>query len=134
MPKQISFTSTLIARLLGPMLIAISIAMLLNRNVFQHLIGEFIHSHALIFISGILTLLGGLAIVNTHNIWVRDWRTILTVFGWLAVIGGVVRIILPQFVTSVGEAFFSTQSNGMIAGGILLLLGGYISLMGYRKV
>ena len=33
----------------------------------------------------------GLAIVLVHNVWTFDWRVIITILGWLAVLGGIFR-------------------------------------------
>ena len=44
---------------------------------------EFLNSHALIYLAGIITLTAGLAIVLTHNVWAADWRILITVLGWL---------------------------------------------------
>ena len=76
--------------------------MLLNAPVFLILVGQFLHSYALIFVAGLLSLTAGLAIVLSHNVWVGDWRVLITIFGWLGVIGGMVRIILPQKVATIG--------------------------------
>ena len=53
---------------------------------------EFLRSRALIYLSGLLTMTAGLAIVLTHNVWVADWPVLITMLGWLATIGGAVRI------------------------------------------
>ena len=55
----------------------------------------------LIYLSGVLSLLAGLAIVIAHNRWSGGWPVIITVLGWLMVIGGVIRIVVPQVVQTV---------------------------------
>jgi len=81
-------TSKFLARLMGPFMVAIGAGLLVNGDVLQAMAAEFLKSPALIFLSGLLTLTAGLAIVNTHNVWTTDWRVIVTIFGWLGVIGG----------------------------------------------
>ena len=61
------------------------------------------HSPALIFISGLFTLAAGLAIVLNHNVWTADWRVLITLLGWLGIIGGLIRILLPQQVIAIGN-------------------------------
>jgi hypothetical protein len=34
----------------------------------------------------VLALLAGLAVVNAHNLWVLDWRLIVTILGWLLIL------------------------------------------------
>ena len=45
----------------------------------------------------------GLALVLTHNVWRADWPVIITILGWLAAIGGAVRIVMPQGTERVGR-------------------------------
>jgi len=74
-------TSRYIARLMGPVLLIIGIGMIAGLFVeaesYSSLMKEFIGSRALIFITGVLALLAGLAIVNAHNLWVPDWRVVV---------------------------------------------------------
>ena len=50
------------------------------------MIAEALHTGILFYLSGLLSLLAGLAIVNLHNTWCTDWRVIVTVLGWLMTI------------------------------------------------
>ncbi|MFA5337823.1 MAG: hypothetical protein WC330_05785, partial [Candidatus Omnitrophota bacterium] len=80
--------SIFLAQLIGPFIVLISIGMLLNLKVYRQIIEDFLKSTALIYISGLITFVTGLAIVLFHNLWVADWRVIITVFGWLTLIKG----------------------------------------------
>src|SRR5262249_50727646 len=85
-----------IAGLVGPLLAALGLAALVNRNLIPAVIGEAAHNDALVFLTGLLTLLAGVAIVRVHNLWTADWRLLVTVLGWLAVFSGVVRMWNPH--------------------------------------
>ncbi|MEX0591633.1 MAG: hypothetical protein WD207_11165, partial [Xanthobacteraceae bacterium] len=129
--ERIMETSRFLARLVGPFLVAIGAGLLVNTDAFAAMAAEFLKSPALIFISGLLTLVAGLAIVNTHNVWVTDWRVIITIFGWLGVIGGALRIVFPQLVEQVGTAMLAQR--GLLVGAwiVVLLLGLWLSYLGY---
>ena len=60
-------TSILIAKLIGPVLLVAAIAMLADANDMQEMAREFLKERALIYVTGVLAMLGGLAIVNNHN-------------------------------------------------------------------
>ena len=124
-------TSRFLARLIGPFLVAIGAGLLVNTDAFAAMAEEFLKSHALIFISGLLTLTAGLAIVNTHNIWAADWRVIITIFGWLGVIGGALRIVFPQLVAQIGTAMLAQRGAVVGAWIVVLLLGLWLSYLGY---
>jgi hypothetical protein len=123
--------SKLIAALMGPLLAAMGVAMLINRNLFPPMIGEVAHNYALIFLSGILTLLAGLAIVRVHNVWTGGWRVLITVLGWLAVVSGLVRLWLPQGAAPLAEAFSGNATSLVIGGLVLLVLGAFLSYKAY---
>ncbi len=124
-------TSVLIARLMAPILVVTGLTTLINPRALREVGQEFLASRALIFIAGFLALLGGLAIVNTHNLWTAGWPVIITIFGWLAVVGGIVRIAFPALTESIGEAMLAREAVLRAAGGIQAVLGAYLMIMGY---
>ncbi|WP_331375195.1 hypothetical protein [Sinorhizobium chiapasense] len=67
------------------------------------------------YLSGLLSLLAGLAIVNLHNRWQMDWRVIITVLGWLMTIGGIIRIVLPQVAIAVGSTIYGGRASTIVA-------------------
>jgi len=77
-PTTISET---IAGLIGPTLVAIAAAILLNLGTLPVLIEEASRDAALIYLSGILTFVAGLAIVRAHNRWTVGWPVLVTVLG-----------------------------------------------------
>lgn len=124
-------TSRFLARLIGPFLVVIGIGLLLNGDVYQQMATQFLQNLGLIYVSGLLALVAGLAIVNTHNVWTGDWRVIITILGWLSAIGGAVRIMFPQFVESVGMGMLAQRSLIVGAWIVLLALGAWLSFVGY---
>ena len=81
---------------------------------------------------GLLTLPLGLAILNVYRALTADWRVIVTVLGWLLVIGGAIRILLPQFTATLAITLYSTSTCLTVFAVVMLMLGGYLSFEGYR--
>ena len=65
-------TSRYLAKLSGPIFVTIGIGMLVNGRE-RDLITEALESHVLIYLSGVLSLLAGLAVVMAHNRWSGGW-------------------------------------------------------------
>jgi hypothetical protein len=126
-------SSIFLAKLIGPLFLVMGAGMLINGAGYRAMAGEFLKSRALIYISGLLALLPGLAIVNLHNVWTADWRVIITIFGWLGLIGGVFRLLFPQQVTRVGTAMLASQSYLTVAAIVVIALGAVLSFFGYFR-
>ena len=123
--------SIYLAKLIGPVLLAIGASVLLNGAAFRTLAEQFLHSYALIFLAGVLTLVAGLALVLAHNLWVTDWRVVITVLGWLGVIGGFARVVLPQQVEAIGLRMFDYPAAPVTGGVFMLVIGAVLSYFGY---
>ncbi len=126
-------TSHFLAQLIGPMLLVIGLGMLINRDGYRAMAKEFLASRALIYIAGLLALVPGLAVVLTHNVWAADWRAIITLLGWLAVIGGAFRILFPQEVTRLGSRMIANPLHLTVGGAVTLILGAILSYYGYVR-
>jgi hypothetical protein len=124
-------TSQSIARLMGPVLSVIGIGMLTNQATYREMAGQFLAGYPLIYFSGILALPAGLAILNAHHVWTRDWRSQFTLLGWVLAMAGSFRIIAPQFVNFVGTAALAHEGFFVGAGIVLLALGGFLTFKGY---
>jgi len=120
-----------IAKLIGPVIVALAIPMIVTPRGLQQTTRRFLEDSPLVLISGVLAMIGGLAIVNTHNHWVLDWTLIVTLFGWALVVGGVSRIVAPWVVSTVGSAMMDRPAATRIAGAIWALVGVFLSFKGY---
>ena len=123
--------SIYLARLIGPPLIAAGVGVLFNGEVFRALYEQFVISPALLYLSGVIALPVGLAIVLSHNVWTKDWRVIVTVFGWLMVIGGAARMVAPQLAQIAGGLVIDTPYTLTVSGVVIAALGCVLSYYGY---
>ena len=123
--------SQLIARLIGPVLCTVGIAMLVNQDAFRDIAQAFLANPAIIYLSGVLLLTAGLAILNAHPLWTSDWRSLITLLGWIASLAGVWRIFAPRFVPFVGNAILTHPHFFLGAGIVLLALGCFLTFKGY---
>ncbi len=120
-----------IAKLLGPVILVLSIPMLLQPKRLLQTTQDFLSMPPLVLISGVLAMVAGLAIVNLHNLWVWDWRVVVTLFGWALVLGGVFRVLAPRYVVQVGHALLQQSWLTRIAGGLWGLLGIFLCYQAY---
>lgn len=124
-------TSIFLANLVGPMMLVLGLFVTLNPARIRRIGREFLDSEALIFISGVITLPAGLAIVIAHNVWAADWRALITLIGWIAVFAGIARLALPAAMKSFGEAMLDKPLMIAAPGALMAVIGGYLSWQGY---
>jgi hypothetical protein len=126
-------TSVFIARLIGPVMLVIGLAVFTNQRAFRDMAEEFLASRALLFLSGLLIMPVGLAIVLTHNIWAVDGRVMITLFGWLNVIGGALRLFAPAYVMQTGRAMLKRPQFIPVAAAIWVVAGSLFCLFGFLR-
>ena len=115
-----------IARLIGPLYLAIGVGILLNGSFYSGLVAEAVKSPTLIYFSGLLALVPGLAIINVHDSW-RGWPVIVTIIGWLLVIGGVIRLVLPATTASIAGDLYSKPATLLIVSIIVIVVGAFLT-------
>jgi uncharacterized protein YjeT (DUF2065 family) len=123
--------SLFLARLIGPVMLVVGLAVFTNPRGFRDMAEEFLASRALMFLSGLIIMPVGIAIVLTHNIWTADWRVAITVFGWLCAIGGALRLFGPLFVVKAGHTMLRQPYFTPVAAAIWVVLGLLFCFFGY---
>ncbi|MEQ1718859.1 MAG: hypothetical protein ABL907_23225 [Hyphomicrobium sp.] len=123
--------SEFIAGLIGPVFIAIAIAMLTNRAALNAMIGQIADNFAVVFLAGLLLLVTGLAIVRVHNVWGEGWTSFVTAFGWLSILGGLVRMIIPDQSAALARKFVDNRAAVTGSALAMLAVGVYFTIKGF---
>ena len=79
-----------LAGLIGPTLIALGATEALNLDIFANQIAP------VVYLNGTILFVAGFALVRAHNRWTRDWRALVTLTGWTALVVGLIRMIAPD--------------------------------------
>ena len=116
-----------IAGLLGPALSAVLISEfpLVQPHLYDAQIPP------VVYLSGTLFFVAGLAIVRAHNLWVRAWPVLITVTGWFFLVLGLIRMFAAGQYRQTTSAASSTTF--MVLEGILLVVALVITYFGYRR-
>jgi uncharacterized membrane protein HdeD (DUF308 family) len=125
--------SKTIAGLMGPTLVALAVSLLINLNSIAALVEPVSHDPALILISGVISFVAGLAVVRAHNSWTVNWTVLVTIFGWLLLIGGLIRMLFP--IWTAGMAADLSPKTGAIAAEaiVLIVIGAFLTYKAYMS-
>jgi hypothetical protein len=72
-----------------------------------------------VYLSGTLMFVGGLAIVRAHNHWSRDWTVLVTLSGWFFLALGLIRMFAAS---SYQRASANTRPRVFMLSEALLLV------------
>jgi uncharacterized membrane protein HdeD (DUF308 family) len=77
-----------VGSLVGPTLVAMLVSEfpLVQPNLYDAQIPP------VIYLSGVLMFVAGLAVVRAHNVWARNWTVLITLSGWFCLALGLVRM------------------------------------------
>lgn len=120
-----------IFQLIGIAYAAVGLGGLINKNTYNRLIEGFVDSPALLFVTGILALVMGFVLVAFHNVWVMGWTVIITLFGWIALIKGVMILVFPGFYNYLSRKMKMRASFMYAYAASVLLIGVLFLLLGF---
>ena len=115
-------------------MVIMGLIILVRGKVFLEEIFKLVEDKSFLVFGGYLALFLGLGTVVLHNVWVEDWRVIITVFGWLTLIKGVLLLGFSKSYASYIK-FISALKNKptliLILAVIPVLLGAWLIWLSY---
>lgn len=123
--------SLFLAKVLGLYMTVLSIGLLMNAKKMKSILMDSMDSPPLLLVSGVVALMVGLLIVVSHNMWVSDWRVLITIIGWLALTKGFVLIMFPQVTIDVSKKWVQNDMLYYTTMVIDLFVGIYLTYIGF---
>ena len=82
-----------------------------------------------VYLSGVLIFVAGLASVRTHNRWVRDWTVLVTLSGWFSAALGLFRMFAASYYqrtsANTPAAAFMTVEGVLLICGLIMTFKAY---------
>lgn len=79
-----------LAGLIGPTMVAIGVTEAINMDSFST------QTAPVVYLNGAILFVSGLAIVRAHNLWSWQWPVLVTLTGWVSMLGGLWRMSAPD--------------------------------------
>lgn len=86
-----------LAGLIGPTMVALGATEASNMEIFSDQIAP------VVYLNGAILFVAGLAIVRAHTVWCWRWSVIITLTGWIALFGGLWRMVAPSAPQAAGN-------------------------------
>lgn len=138
MPDATSLTHTdsgartrLMCRILGPFLLVVALTIFTRYETMPVLLPAFMRDAPLLFVTGVFTLLTGLAILAFHPHW-NTWPAIaVSVIGIVIVLRGAALMIAPEVVIGMAEHVVRWPISMLVLTTIALACGGWLTFVGW---
>jgi len=126
-------STRLTARILGPFLAVAGAAAVLRRDDLIGLIEGFQGDPALTFVTGMLLVLAGLALMAVHQRWRTPAEIALSLTIWLLTLRGVFLIFAPSVIFDLADNVIASTPLVVAAGLAAVGVGVWLTLVGYRR-
>ncbi len=124
-------TSIFIAKIFGLCYLVIGAGLIFNREVFQQIMNDFCDNAALAFFGGIFSLVIGVVIVLTHNVWISNWTVIITIIGWIAFVKGIWLIVFPNSLSKFMRVYQRNENLLIVHAAVALIFGAVLTYFGF---
>ena len=124
-------TSIFLAQVIGLLYLAFGLGALFNPTFYYKVIHRMTRNLSVVFLGGIMAIVTGVAITSYHNIWVADWRIIITIIGWAALVKGLLLFILPKALLKFSRKTYKNKSFITVVGIGSIILGAILGYYGF---
>ncbi len=111
--------------------VAVGVGILINPDFYKKIYQDFIDNGMAMYLGGFAALVIGYLLVTFHNVWEMDWHVIITIFGWIALIKGMLILVRPQVIIAVAKLFVNNEKALKIEAIVALLIGLLFSFLGF---
>lgn len=124
--------SLFLAQVIGIYLVVSNLSVLIHLNRSKKVLQDCLASSPLVALTGAISLMIGLLIVVSHDVWVSEWPVVITLIGWITVLHGAMRLFFPQVFVKVCKELISNQGF-LLLSWLWLLIGFYLMWAGFNQ-
>ncbi len=122
--------SLFLAKFLGLYLLILAVLFCFRREQLEMSLKEVFASPGMLLLAGLLSLSAGLLIVIAHPVWECNWRVLITIIGYIAIVKGIVRIGHPQIAKEMMGRIIKKCSHCRVV--ILLVVALFLIYHGFQ--
>lgn len=123
--------SLFLAKILGAVFTAFSVSGLMRPKIVSDALRDFDHESFARLIAGCAGVGVGVAVILSHNIWAWDYRGLITLFGWTAIVKGLSYLLLPKHAVNFTKSIMKTKSQMQVVLYVTLIIGLYLLYSGF---
>ncbi len=122
-----------LAKVIGWYFVILGLFLIARKQTMKAAIADLVPDSGLMVIIATITLLLGLLLVISHNVWVMGWPVIVTIIAWLVLISGLLRLFAPEVSVRLGQKWAGSPTSVIVAAIIYIIVGLYLLYKAYYK-
>lgn len=123
-------TSILLAKFWGFYLLIFFLVLVFNPKRILEILG-YLKDQKFLLLTAFVAIVIGILNILFHNLWVSDWRLIITLLGWASLLIGVLLFTFPK--KSPNWLYAENVSLFQLLYVLLLLVGAFLVVMAYSQ-
>ena len=120
----------LLAQIWGPILAAVGLGFFFSKKYYITIYRDLERESFAVLFFGMFAMAVGIMHIFAHNLWGNFPQILVSILGWGLLIKGVICVTFPGLADRGGDWALSAKIVPP-AGGLVLILGAYLSWLGY---
>lgn len=119
--------SNYLAEIWGISITVVCFALLIKEKHLRRLFAS-LETEDNLFLWGLISLVLGIAMVLSHNVWTKSWQVVITILGWISLLKGLSLLFIPELTKKWVKMMENKQwlSIALVAGVIVGLIITYL--------
>jgi hypothetical protein len=124
-------TTRFCARVVGPLMVIVGAVVIARAGDLVMLIPAILQDGPLTFITGVFTLICGVVLIAAHHHWNSAPAIAISLLAVLTIVRGVTLLFAPSVLTGLVHQFLNLGPGAIVAGIVALLVGAWLSFVGW---
>lgn len=122
--------TTFLAQIWGPILAAVGLGFFFSKKYYVTIYRDLEKETFAVLSFGMFAMAVGIMHISAHNLWESSTQILVSLLGWGLLFKGVICVMFPGLADRAGDWALSAKIVPA-AGGVALILGAYLSWLGY---
>lgn len=97
--------SIIIARMICIVYLSVGVGFAFSSSYYNQAFKKIVNDSTYLFLGGWVATCMGAVMVHIHNLWVNDWRMLITIISWTILLKGIVLLAFPRAIRAFEEWF-----------------------------
>lgn len=115
-------TSVITAQVICIIYLSIGIGIAFNAKYYDEAFKKIMVDKTYLLLGGWIATALGVILVRINNLWINDWRLLITLISWAILIKGIMLLAFPRFI-KVFDSWFTPKGLQQYVMPMVILLG-----------